>query len=152
MLLYFPPNSTCNFETSFLSYETISFQASPCLHISPMVHARAMLQTKQGPACKALVTRSRTQHLKKAQQLRPICISHASKILEKLFKNRLDKFINKHNLLYDSQYGFKKNHSTALALTESVEITTDAIDQKLHSIGIFIDLKKLLTPLTMEFL
>uniref|UniRef100_A0A671U3I7 Reverse transcriptase domain-containing protein n=1 Tax=Sparus aurata TaxID=8175 RepID=A0A671U3I7_SPAAU len=74
---------------------------------------------------------------------RPISIlPQLSKILEKLFNNRLDNFINKHKLLYDSQYGFRKNHSTAFALTESVEIITDAIDHKQHSIGIFIDLKK----------
>ena len=65
-----------------------------------------------------------------------------SKILEKLFNNRLDKFINKHKLLSDSQYGFRANSSTSLALTESIEEITNAIDHKLHSVGIFIDLKK----------
>ena len=65
-----------------------------------------------------------------------------SKILEKLFNNRLDKFINKHELLSDSQYGFRANSSTALALTESIEEITNAIDHKLHSVGIFIYLKK----------
>lgn len=84
---------------------------------------------------------------------RPISIlPQLSKILEKLFNNRLDKFINKHNLLYDSQYGFRRNHSTALALTESVEIITDAIDQKLHSIGIFIDLKKAFDTINHDIL
>ncbi len=74
---------------------------------------------------------------------RPVSIlPQFSKILEKLFNDRLDKFIDKHKLLYDSQYGFRKNHSTSLALTESMEIITDAIDQKLFSLGIFIDLKK----------
>lgn len=65
-----------------------------------------------------------------------------SKILEKLFNNRFDSFINKYELLSDSQYGFRANSSTALALTESIEEITNAIDHKLHSVGVFIDLKK----------
>ncbi len=36
-----------------------------------------------------------------------------SKILEKLFIARLDKFIEKHKLLTDSQYGLRANRSTA---------------------------------------
>ncbi len=65
-----------------------------------------------------------------------------SKILEKLFNSRLDKFTDKHKLLSDSQYGFRTNSSTSLALTESIEEITNAIDHKLHSFGVFIDLKK----------
>ncbi|KAF7660965.1 hypothetical protein LDENG_00270650, partial [Lucifuga dentata] len=36
-----------------------------------------------------------------------------SKILEKLFVTTLDKFIEKHNILNDNQYGFRAKHSTA---------------------------------------
>lgn len=84
---------------------------------------------------------------------RPVSIlPQLSKILEKLFNDRLDKFINKHNLLYDSQYGFRRNYSTSLALTESMEIITDAIDQKLYSVGIFIDLKKAFDTINHDIL
>ena len=65
-----------------------------------------------------------------------------SKILEKLFNNRLDSFIEKHNLLSNSQYGFRSNHSTSLALTELIETITDSIDKKQYAAGVFIDLKK----------
>ena len=39
-----------------------------------------------------------------------------SKILEKLFVIRLDKFIDRYNVLSNSQYGFRINHSTSMAL------------------------------------
>ena len=52
---------------------------------------------------------------------RPISLlPQFSKILEKLFNNRLDKFIEKHKLLSDSQYGFRSNSSTTLAIIESI--------------------------------
>ncbi|XP_060780217.1 uncharacterized protein LOC132888186 isoform X1 [Neoarius graeffei] len=47
-----------------------------------------------------------------------------SKILEKLFSDRLDKFIEKHNLLTDSQYGFRMDRSTSMALMELIEEIT----------------------------
>lgn len=65
-----------------------------------------------------------------------------SKIVEKIFINRLNKFIDKHKLLSDSQYGFRSQSSTALALMESIEEITNAIEHKQHAIGIFIDLEK----------
>ena len=74
---------------------------------------------------------------------RPVSLlSQFSKILEKLFNNRLDSFINKHRLLTESQYGFRSNRATSLALIDSVEEITNSIDQKEYTVGIFIDLKK----------
>lgn len=65
-----------------------------------------------------------------------------SKILEKLFNSRLDSFLEKCNVLSESQYGFRSNRSTSQAIIESIEKITDAIDNKQYAIGIFIDLKK----------
>ena len=65
-----------------------------------------------------------------------------SKILEKLFNKRLDLFLNKHNILSENQYGFRKNRSTSLALIELVEHLTQSLDEHKHTIGVFIDLKK----------
>ena len=49
---------------------------------------------------------------------RPVSILPAfSKILEKVVYNRLLKFLNKFNMFSDNQYGFRKHHSTAYALT-----------------------------------
>ena len=42
-------------------------------------------------------------------------------MLEKIYYNRLDKVISKHDILSNSQYGFRQNMSTNLALLELVE-------------------------------
>ena len=75
-----------------------------------------------------------------------------SKILEKLFNNRLDNFIDKHKLLTDNQYGFRANRSTSMALLESVEEITNSMDKKQQSIGIFLDLKKAFDTINHDIL
>ena len=52
------------------------------------------------------------------------------KILEKLCNVRLDKFIERHSILSNSQYGFRQNMSTASALLELTEEITSALDNK----------------------
>lgn len=74
---------------------------------------------------------------------RPVSIlPQFSKVLEKLFTKRLDIFIETNNLLVDSQYGFRTNRSTSLALMELIKEITNGIEKKKHVVGIFIDLKK----------
>ena len=74
---------------------------------------------------------------------RPVSLlSQFSKILEKLFSKRLDKYIDKFSLLNDSQYGFRSGKSTALALMELTEEISSAMDEKMYNVGVFIDLKK----------
>ena len=74
---------------------------------------------------------------------RPISLlSQFSKILEKLFNKRLDKFIDKFQLLNNCQYGFRSQMSTSHALMDLVEEITSSIDANKISIGVFIDLKK----------
>ena len=75
-----------------------------------------------------------------------------SKILEKIFTNRLVKYLNKYNIICDSQYGFRQNHSTELAILEMVEKITDSIDKKRIPMGIFIDLKKAFDTIDHEIL
>ena len=65
-----------------------------------------------------------------------------SKILEKLFVNRLDRFLNRYNILSSSQYGFRANHSTSMALLELTDEISTAIDKKHFLVSIFVDLKK----------
>ena len=45
-------------------------------------------------------------------------------------------------VLYESQYGFRKNGSTSLAILELVEEITTAIDDCKSTVGVFTDLKK----------
>ena len=74
---------------------------------------------------------------------RPVSLlPHFSKIIEKLFANRLDEFISKNKIINDSQYGFRPNMSTAMALSDIAENITSALDNKKFTIVVFIDLKK----------
>ena len=74
---------------------------------------------------------------------RPISLlSIVNKILEKLMYARLISFINKHKLLYKYQFGFRKNHSTALALIEITDNIIKDLESGKCSAGIFIDFKK----------
>ena len=74
---------------------------------------------------------------------RPVSIlPQFSKILEKLFYNRLCQFIKINNIMYKSQYGFRENHSTDLALMELVEELTTNLDMNYITAEVFIDLKK----------
>ena len=74
---------------------------------------------------------------------RPVALlPQFSKILEKLFCKRLNEFIDKHDLIVNSQYGFRANRSTSSALLELVEDITTALDKNKYTVGVFIDLRK----------
>ena len=55
---------------------------------------------------------------------------------------RLIKFIDKYNLLYDSQYGFRAKHSTQQAIIDKTHKIQQNMDHGKYTCGIFIDLKK----------
>ena len=74
---------------------------------------------------------------------RPISILPCfSKILERLVANRLNNFIEKFNILNKSQYGFRANYSTEMALIDLVDKIGSSLDRSEHTIGIFLDLSK----------
>ena len=74
---------------------------------------------------------------------RPISIlSIFSKFFERIVYNRIDNFIDKKNILYMHQYGFRKHHSTHLVMLHVVENITSAFDRKEFVMGIFLDLSK----------
>ncbi len=57
--------------------------------------------------------------------------------MEKIIHKRLYKFLDKHNILYKSQYGFSKNRSTIDAVVEFVKERLLAYERKEHTIAIF---------------
>ena len=76
---------------------------------------------------------------------RPVSILPCfSKFLEKVIYNRLLNYIYLTNLgiFCNTQYGFRKGHSTSLALVDLYDKISSAIDRKEHSVGIFLDLSK----------
>ena len=61
---------------------------------------------------------------------RPISLlTQFSKILEKLYNNRLDMFINTCSILSPSQYGFRSSMSTTDALLDLVEEITTSLEK-----------------------
>ena len=74
---------------------------------------------------------------------RPISLLPSlSKVLEKLVKNRLIFFFDKHNILYNYQYCFREKHSVLHALLGATSLGYDAIQNKKHSAFLFMDLRK----------
>ena len=62
-----------------------------------------------------------------------------SKILGKLFNNRLDSFIENFFILSECQYGFRNSRSTYMALMDLIENICESIDKKKYVMGIFIE-------------
>ena len=60
---------------------------------------------------------------------RPIALlSIFDKIIEKLIHKKLYSFLDEHNILYQNQFDFRKNHSTVYALVQIIEMITESID------------------------
>ena len=74
---------------------------------------------------------------------RPISLlSKFNKLLEKLMYNRLMDFLDKNEVLYNGQFGFRTKHSTSHAILLITDKIQKAIENKLFSCGIFLDLSK----------
>lgn len=74
---------------------------------------------------------------------RPISLlSTISKIFEKLFYSRLLDFLNKYNILYEFQFGFRKKRSTQMALLILVDKIINALENDEFAVGIFLDFSK----------
>ena len=74
---------------------------------------------------------------------RPISVlSQVNKVFEKILHKRLYKYLSKFKILYEYQFGFREGHSTTQALVEITDRLKKAIDEKMLTCGIFIDLTK----------
>ena len=51
--------------------------------------------------------------------------------------------LQEHNILFQNQFGFRKNNSTTFALIEITEKIKETIDNKKYGCGIFIDLRNI---------
>ena len=77
------------------------------------------------------------------ENYRPISLlSNIDKIIQKLMHSRISKFLDKFNIIYSRQFGFRSNHSTTYALIMSIEQIYKAVDSGNYACSVFIDLKK----------
>ena len=74
---------------------------------------------------------------------RPISVlSNVAKILEKIVYNQLISYIKENNILTNSQFGFRKSHSTTTSLLKSTNKWLFNIDKGLINGVLFLDLRK----------
>ena len=88
-----------------------------------------------------------------AENYRPISLlPQISKIFEKLIKSRISNFLNKFNILNDNQYGFRKNLSTADALSDVLESVNTNLENLENCAIVSIDLCKAFDTLDHDIL
>ena len=89
----------------------------------------------------------------KVSNYRPVSVLPVfSKFLEKAVYNCLIRFFYKYEILYNNQCGFRKKHSTSLALLYPHDKITTVIDERKHTVRIFLDLSKNFVPVTLRIL
>ena len=89
----------------------------------------------------------------KCENYRPISLlSNMSKIFEKVMYTRLEDFLKSSGVLYENQFGFRRQHSTSHALLSIVEQIRSSLDKKIYTCGIFVDLEKAFDTVHHEIL
>jgi hypothetical protein len=84
---------------------------------------------------------------------RPVSVLPSfSKIFEKIMYDRIMSFINKNQLLYDYQFGFRKNRSTSMALIKLLDNITNALDNGECVLGVFLDFSKAFDTVNFKIL
>ena len=71
-----------------------------------------------------------------------LCIHVLSKVFEKVMFSRLISFLNKFSILYENQFGFRKSHSTHMALLTLMDKLVHAIENGEYVMGVFLDFSK----------
>ena len=69
-------------------------------------------------------------------------LSYIEKILEKLMYKTFYTFLNNNNIIYNLQFGFRKQYSTSHALINITENIRKALDDGNIGCGVFVDLQK----------
>ena len=74
---------------------------------------------------------------------RPISLlSIISKLFEKLIHKKLYTYFDDNDIINENQYGFRPSHSTSHAIINATKSLYKALDNDLHTLGIFIDFSK----------
>ncbi len=65
-----------------------------------------------------------------------------NKLLEKVMYSRLYKHLKLNNVLHSYQFLFRTNHSTILALIETLDNVCEKLDTGVNVCGIYLDLQR----------
>ena len=84
---------------------------------------------------------------------RPISLlSNIEKIIEKLMYKRVYQFLTENNIIYNLQFGFRKNLSIEHVLINLTENIRQALDEGYIGCGIFVELQKAFDTVDHEIL
>ena len=84
---------------------------------------------------------------------RPISLlPQFGKLFEKVIKQRIIDFLDENNIISKHQYGFRKSHSTELAITDIQNELLQNLDENLITCTIFLDLAKAFDCVNHEIL
>ena len=75
-----------------------------------------------------------------------------SKVLEKLIYDSVFEFLVRYQILFETQYGFRKGRNTTHAILDFIKTIEEAIESNQYAIGIFCDLSKAFDTLNHEIL
>ena len=64
-------------------------------------------------------------------------LSALTQIFEKLISKQLVNYLEKHEILYEFQVGFRKGHLSSQAIVEIADNLRKSIDDNLYSCGVF---------------
>ena len=84
---------------------------------------------------------------------RPISVlSNISKILEKIMYRRVISFLNRHNFVFENQFGFRKKCFTSQAISLLINSITNSFNKNEKSLAIFLYLLKAFDTISIEIL
>jgi len=84
---------------------------------------------------------------------RPVSVlTCISKIYERLVYNRIVEFLDKHKILSRQQFGFRKQHSTTLAINALMNRFHESIENNDIMLGLFIDLSRAFDTISHKIL
>ena len=118
--------------------------AVPLSHVLAHIINRSLLQ---GYVPKAMKVGKQTPVFKSGEQIisnyRPITVCGSiSKIVEQVVKSRVMQYLERVKILNNSQFGFRKKHSTGHAVINLTECTLDMLDSGLKTGNIYLDVSK----------
>ena len=72
--------------------------------------------------------------------------------MERLIYNKLFDFLVRYEILFKSQFGFRKGHSTTHATLDFVKTVEDVLEKGEYAVGIFCDLSKAFDTINHDIL